>query len=214
MEYWIRFFPNSKFQIPQRPRRKPADSSAHRGFTLVEMIVSLGIFTIVLFIATSAFLTVVNADRKSRAVRIAADNLNLALEDMSRKIKTGTTYNCGGGASGINDCPITPSSSFSFNDQSTPSKRIVYKRMTGASCGTGYQGCILRSDNNGVTFIPITSPEIDIKGLDFIVRGSPAGDTAQPSVLILIDGSLSSGPNTPATTFKIQALVTQRAYDN
>lgn len=192
---------------------KNFSTRAPRGFTLVEMIVSLGIFTIVLFIATSAFLTVVNADRKSRAVRIATDNLNLTLEDMSRKIKTGTTYNCGGGA-GTNDCPVTPSNSFSFNDQSTPPKRIVYKRMTETDCGTGHQGCILRSDDNGVTFIPITSPEIDIKGLDFIVRGSLAGDTAQPSVLVLIDGSLSSGPNTPATTFKIQTLITQRAYDN
>ena len=114
--------------------------SPRRGFTLIEMTVSLGLFTIIMFIATSAFLSIVNTDRKARSVRIAADNLNIALEDMSRRIKTGNTYYCGDSATGTLNCPVTPSPVFSFNDQEDPSNRIIYKRMTGSSCGTGYAG--------------------------------------------------------------------------
>src|SRR3989338_3254669 len=66
-----------------------------KGFTLVEMIVSIGLFTIVLFISSSAFLAVLNADRKSRFTRIATDSLNISLEDMARRIKTGSAYYCG-----------------------------------------------------------------------------------------------------------------------
>ena len=44
-------------------------SQNKNGFTLVEMIVSIGLFTIALFIASSAFLAVLNADRKSRATQ-------------------------------------------------------------------------------------------------------------------------------------------------
>lgn len=185
------------------------------GFTLVEMTVSLGLFTIIMFIATSAFLSIVNTDRKARSVRIAADNLNIALEDMSRRIKTGHDYACDDRASGTYDCPGgVPSNMLSFDDQtSTPSVpvRIVYKRATGPTCGIGYdstQGCILRDDKL------ITSPEIDITGLKFIVSGSDVGsaDNQQPMVVIVIDGSLGSGAT--ESGFKIQTTVTQRAYDN
>lgn len=211
-------------------------SRTQKGFTLVEMIVSLGLFTIVLFITTSAFLAIVSADRKSRVTRVAIDNLNLTLENMARKIKTGTVYYCGENATGARDCPLgAPSSSFSFNDQtSTPSApvRIIYKLAQGSGaigggvgCGNGYsvtQGCILRSDNGGTTFMLSTSPEIDITGLNFLVSGSaPWGvaagqDKKQPTVVIAINGSLGSSATmfSAKSAFKIQTVLTARAYDH
>lgn len=168
-----------------------------RGFTLVEMTVSLGLFTIIMFIATSAFLSIVNTDRKSRSVRIAVDNLNIALEDMSRRIKTGSTYNCGGGA-GTNNCPSPGQSSFAFTEQDEVT-RTVY---------TWSSNAIWRGAER------ITSTEITITNLKFIVSGSAVGvaDNQQPMVVIVIDGSLGSGAT--ASSFKIQTTVTQRAYDN
>lgn len=197
-----------------------------KGFTLVEMIVAIGLFTITLFISSTAFLTVLDADRKSRATRIAMDNLNLSLEDMSRRIKTGNTYNCGGG-NGTADCPVVSSRDvLAFTDQS--GERIVYKRGVGASpvtagnglsgCGspsyTSSQGCIVR-DKSG-TALRVTGSEIDITDLHFVVSGSTVwtpgggGDTSQPYVVILVGGT-TLGKIT--TGFKMQTMVTQRAYD-
>lgn len=182
-----------------------------RGFTLLEMTVSLGLFTIILFIATSAFLAVVNADRKSRSTRIALDNLNLTLEDMSRKIKTGSVYNCGGGAS-YADCAVAQNL-FAFNDQAEV--RTVYKIGSGSvGCGDasyGTNGCVLRSDDGGTSFMPVTSPEINISGLSFLVSGSlpSVSDAKQPTVMISIKGSI--GTNTP---INMQTTVTQRMYDS
>lgn len=197
-----------------------------RGFTLIEMMVSLGLFTIILFIATSAFLTIVDADRKSRATRIAMDNLNLALEDISRRVKTGTSYYCGESTTGTLDCTgTTLSSSFSFNDQA--SVRVIYKWVSGSSsivdgsgCGPGYsvgQGCILRSE--GGVFTLATSPEIDIKNLKFTVWGShpELSDSRhrQPVVAVFADGILgaNSPRNAVRSEFKIQTTIVQRAYD-
>lgn len=208
------------------------------GFTLIEMMVSVTIFTIILFISTSAFLSVVNGDRKSRAVRVATDNLNLALEDISRKIKTGSEYNCGGGA-GTNDC-VLGNSIFSFTDQDGVS-RTMYKRGVGpgpivngavsnSGCGDplfkATQGCILRE--NGIASLLATSPEIDIVKLMFYVVGSapcgagvncvdnpPATDAKQPMVIASIDGSIGEGVLLGGNaTFKVQTTVTQRAYDH
>lgn len=191
-----------------------------QGFTLVEMIVAIGLFTIVLFISSSAFLAVLNADRKSRATRIAIDNLNLALEDMSRRVKTGTTYNCGG-ASGTQDCATSPwGTTLAITDQG--GERIIYKRGIGSSdategnsesgCGSGYadsQGCIVR-ERAGVPLV-VTGPDIDITTLSFIVGGTSSADTTQPYAVILVAGKTTAGKIT--SDFKIQTMVTQRAYD-
>lgn len=175
-----------------------------RGFTLVEMIVAISLFTVVLFIATSAFLSIVNADRKSRSVRIAIDNLNLALEDMTRKIKTGTTYNCADldFGSTVNDCPAGGASLLFTNQDGTRARYYWYSANK----------AIMRTI--GTVTQRVTSPEITITKLNFIVSGSAVGvsgggtDTTQPMVVINIEGSV--GTNLP---IKLQATVTQRAYD-
>ncbi|MBU0722958.1 type II secretion system GspH family protein, partial [Patescibacteria group bacterium] len=51
------------------------------GFTLVEMIVSLGLFTVILFISMQALLSMVDANHKAQSLRAAMDNLNLSLEE-------------------------------------------------------------------------------------------------------------------------------------
>ena len=204
--------------------RRSSVARSKEGFTLIEMLVSLSLFTAAFFIATSAFLSVVNADRKSRGTRIATDNLNLMLEDMSRKIKTGSSYSCGGNP-GVADCS-TPQSVFAFTDQNNV--RTIYKRgvgfgaitagtaASGCGPGAGYkstQGCVLRSDG-GAAFLPSTSPEIDITNLSFYVSGSaPWPDTKQPVTVVSLDGSLGSQASAQVD-FKIQTAITQRSYDH
>ncbi len=192
-----------------------------KGFTLVEMIVSIGLFTIVLFIASSAFLAVLNADRKSRATRIAIDNLNLSLEDMSRRIKTGTTYNCGGGA-GVADC--SSGEVLAITDQDN--QRVIYKRgigttpittgFGGSGCGATFssstQGCLIR-DKAGTALL-VTGKDIHIQNLRFVVNGTAplsSSDVVQPYVVVLVDGLTTAGKIT--STFKLQTTITQRMYD-
>lgn len=176
------------------------------------MIVSLGLFTIILFIATSALLTVVDTDRKSRTVRISMDNLNLALENMNRSIKTGTSYFCGAGGefSGVQDCAIPGQSTFSFTKQD--GARATY---------TLYNNRIWQTVGASVP-MPITAPEIYIESLNFSVQGSAygpgngGGDYTQPYVILVINGTVgSTSLNLVSKSgFKIQTIITQRAYDN
>lgn len=177
-----------------------------KGFTLVEMIVSLGLFTIVLFIATNAFLAIVNVDRKSRATRIVVDNLNLALEDMTRNIKTGLTYYCGTtDTGGVGDCVLGGDT-------------VYFTNQEGVRMGYYFDGVVdhaifrITGTGPGAVVQRITSPEINISDLKFIVSGSSSftsGDRKQPMIIIMITGFL--GENMP---IKFQTTVTQRAYDN
>lgn len=70
-----------------------------RAFTLVEIIVSLGIFMIVAVVALGALTKIVSANRKAQTVQAAVTNINFALDAISREMRVGRNYFCQSGAS-------------------------------------------------------------------------------------------------------------------
>ena len=59
---------------------------------LLEMIVSVGLFSVVMTIGMVSLLNIVNANKRAQSFKIVANNLNLALESMSRDIRFGYDY--------------------------------------------------------------------------------------------------------------------------
>ena len=68
----------------------------HKGFTLIEVMVSISIFTVVMVVALGAILSIVNANRKAQSLHTVINNVNLAVETMTRDLRTGYGYKCGG----------------------------------------------------------------------------------------------------------------------
>lgn len=68
-----------------------------KGFTLIEMMVSLAIFSVVAVIAAGALLRIVDSNRKAQSIQSAMSNLNFALESMTRELRQGTKYYCNSG---------------------------------------------------------------------------------------------------------------------
>ena len=93
-----------------------------RGFTLIEVLVSTGIFTVVMVIALGALLAMVERDRKAQTLKTVINNLNFALDSMSRAIRTGEEYHCGSSSGG--DCVSVPSSYFTFT--AADGKKVAY----------------------------------------------------------------------------------------
>lgn len=58
------------------------------------MVVSLGIFAVVAVVAVGALLKITDANKKSQSLKTAINNLNFALESMSREMRVGTDYHC------------------------------------------------------------------------------------------------------------------------
>jgi prepilin-type N-terminal cleavage/methylation domain-containing protein len=82
----MKFFSNKKLQA--------SSTTSRRGFTLVEMIVALGIFSIVAVVALGALTKIISANKKAQTLQTSITNLNFALDAMSRELRTGTSYNC------------------------------------------------------------------------------------------------------------------------
>ena len=171
-------------------------STTHRGYTLLELIVSVGIFSIVMLAATGTYLNLIRLDREARAVNDLANNLTFAVDSMSRGIRTGTAYKCDNSVSSPN-C-TAGADSFGYNDSESPSRTIVYRLENNQIIAT----------INGLEY-PITDPRVRIDDLSFYVRGVGTGDQLQPTVTFTVRGSLQV-EGSVAKSFVIQSSASQR----
>jgi prepilin-type N-terminal cleavage/methylation domain-containing protein len=204
-------------------KRHPAGK---RGFTLIEMLVSITIFSIVMTLALGALLALSVADRKAETLKSAIDNITFALDSMSRAIRTGQNYNCNDTTSlNPTDC-VSGANYLTFLASSGIQTYYQFDtdNSVGNICGQpagGTVGCLERKQTiGGVTgpWVPITSPDITIQNAGFLFRvlGAPSGssgNTIQPRVIITVSGTVQVGSTQPPTSFHMQTFVTQRIYD-
>lgn len=204
--------PRSTLHVP-RVKAVPA-------FTLIEMMVAVTIFAIVMMVGVAALLSLVATNHRAQAINSVMNNLNAALEGMSRSIRVGTDYNCVTSASvppspplvaqiaTPQDCAGGGGTLLAFEsaagDPNNPNDQVVY-RINGKQIERS-----LQSGRNG-TWVAITAPEVSIDSFNFYVIGSTQGDSIQPRVLIRIKGSAVVPGGT--TTFNVQASVVQRLLD-
>ena len=178
-----------------------------RGFTLIEMLVSVALFSIVMTIVAAAYLNLLNLDRQAKATNDVSASLNFVTDTMARLIRTGTNYACNGVA-GTN-CAYGaggPQSTFSFKDDQ--GNTVTYSLDTNA-----HQIMECYDRGSGCTPNPINDPRINISTLNFYVQGVGAGDSSQPQVTFVIQGSVNVDPSHAPVNFTIQTSATQRQID-
>lgn len=76
------------------------------GFTLVEMLVSLSLFTVVLTMSVGTLLVLIDANGRAQNMQLIMTNFSFALDSMTREIRTSTDWYCGH-QSGSNE-PVIP----------------------------------------------------------------------------------------------------------
>jgi prepilin-type N-terminal cleavage/methylation domain-containing protein len=75
-----------------------------KGFTLVEIIVSLAIFSVVAVIAVGALVRVTSANRQAQAIQSGVNNISFVLDTISREMRVGSSYTCYNGPTwGLNN---------------------------------------------------------------------------------------------------------------
>ncbi len=177
----------------------------NKGFTLIELMVSMSIFLVSLLICMGAIVSVFDANSKSKTLRSVMDNLNITLESMTRTIRFGTNYHCGVSLP-INlplDCGGSGDSNLTVRAQD--GTQVSYS-LSG--------GRIMRTI--GVSTYALTSPDVTITTLAFRVYGSApfnsGTDLFQPQVIIVVSGYVGSKPTTQST-FTLETTISQRVLD-
>ncbi len=182
-----------------------------RGFSLIEMMVSVALFSVVMLISTGALLSLMHATRKAQALQSVMNNLNVAADSMVRSVRMGTNYHCGtGGAITVPQDCVSGDTYFAFEayggNDSTSADQYIYQYNPTTKR-------IYRSTNGGTTWFALTAPEVQIDSLIFYTVGTTIGDTVQPKVVMSIKGTAGGGSQKTRTTFNIQATAVQRLLD-
>lgn len=165
----------------------------NQGFTLIEVMVSVSIFTIVVLVGISSLLTVNNSFRRSQNQRAAIDNLSFSVESIMREVRIGKDYSCSA------QCTF-----FEFTTFDGDNREIFVDPDQG-----GVNRLVLR--DNGQRDQYLTSDEINVTDLQFIIEGNSPTDARQPIVYMTVSAETTSGQQ--KTDFTIQTAVSQRVVD-
>ena len=180
-------------------------NNRHKGFTLIEVLVSVSIFAMVMIVATGAVFSVVSANKKTHSIKSVMTNLNFALDSMVRDIRVGSTYSC----DLVGDC-TGGGAVFSFkanrdiDGDSIANDTVEYSLDNGRIMKRVYGG------PQGFDSA-ITASEVTIEDLDFYVDGSGA-DNKQAKVIISIRGYAGVGDT--KSSFALQTTISQRSIDS
>lgn len=61
-----------------------------KGFTLIELMVSLSIFVIIMLSATSAYLSFIAYNRQAQTTSTVVNSVSFSIDNMARDMRTGT----------------------------------------------------------------------------------------------------------------------------
>lgn len=203
-----------------------------RGFTLIEVLISVAIFMAVMTVAIGALIMMNNSLQKAKLLRASVENVNLALESMSKRLRTGLLYRCLSAeevnysnqfqAYDIRNCDYeAPEDGFGVSFYSQELEKFVAYRwgshpdLNKIEIATSQDAVFSWSNDGDDTLNAITSAEVKIKNLRFYVSGSGNENPAiQPRVTILINASAElPGKTFLDTNFNLQTTVSQRIFE-
>ena len=189
-------------------------SEKSTGFSLIEMMVSVALFSVVMLVSIGSLLALADANRKAQALQLVMNNLNIALDGMVRSIRMGTNYHCGN-AGIISDAR-------SCDSAENGDTILYFREFDGGQWAYWYDPTLKRmvkSEDGGITAFPLTAPEVEIDEARFYVVGAETVDsggnpeTTQPKVVIVLRG-VAGGTNVKTrSAFSVQSTAVQRSLD-
>ncbi|MGC9968153.1 MAG: prepilin-type N-terminal cleavage/methylation domain-containing protein [Minisyncoccia bacterium] len=189
-----------------------------KGFTLVEALIAVGLFSILVGVAWGGFTNALRTQRQITAMISVQSNANLILEQMAREMRTGYLF-ChlpgsntpdGGDGACARACTVENGGAWQCDNliaffSATP-QEVQYRLENGA---------IKREIGGSGNFDPVTSDNVDVRHLSFYLQGQTEGDNWTPRITISMEVSPSSTYLTPGynTVLDLQTTVSARAID-
>lgn len=170
------------------------------GFTLLEMLVSIGIFSVLVVAAIDITLGISNAQLKTASLQAIQDNIRFGLELVTKEMRTGTNYN-------LSSFCAPAGSEISFTT-SVGEQRIYY-------LDTARKAIMRLKDSiNCANSIQFTAEEVSVDILTIRLRGQTSGPSdGQPTATLALKISSSEPKFGGETSMNLQTTVVQRFRD-
>jgi len=187
-----------------------------KGFTLVEMMVVLAIFSVATVVIVDIFMTSSRAQRRTLAVQKIYSDARYSMEAVAREIKMDSIdYDWSGYAGGI----TVPEDALALRDADDNS--IIFKNDS-ENCPEGTTNCLAVSLDGGTSWASITSKGINVDDLKFYIdplvdpfkmNASLGYDSDhEPRVTIVLVTHGVGGRPDEQKTVNLQTTVSNRIY--
>ena len=158
------------------------------GLTMIELIVAIGIFSLVVVMVVGIFVLAISTQRRITALKNVDDNIRFTLESMAREIKTGKNFS---------------SSASLLSFLNARGESVVY-RLNAST--------IEKSSDGGTNYSAVTGSEVTINYLNFYLSGQAVGDNMEPRITITIDATSQVGSK--SANLKVQTTISQRSLQS
>ena len=190
------------------------------GFTLVEMLVSIALFSILVSIAAGGFVRALRSERQITSMMSTESNISIAVEEMTREMRTGYLFCHQAGLETpdpICDCrsdgaldPAWTCSAIEFHDSS--GTQVEYFQGDRSNPDAPTSTILYRYDSDDSKTKPITGDNVDITNLKFILFGQIEGDNWNPRITITM--SAAPGDSTVSwAAVNLQTTISARTID-
>ena len=185
--------------------------NSQTGFTLIELMVSLTVFSIVMVISVGTLLTLIDANAKAQALYMATTNLSFALDAITRDIRTGHLYHC------YNRGETEPSTGYNAQNCINGGNSLAFTRdwdSTMVRYRLSAGGRIQQNVGNSGSWEDMTSDKVVIDRFEFVVKNTDElpGNKKQPTIDVVVSGYVDNGLET-TTDFNLQTHIVARRLD-
>jgi len=181
------------------PKIHKHNTHTKQGFTLIEIIVSISLFTLVVTVALGALFLVINSNKQAKAIKLVVNNINLAMEGITRDLRVGSNY-----------CDSQSQLETGTCDNTLGTTQVYFTTDDGEDFSS------YRLQNNRVQrrigvsgpFFDITGSDAVIEDMKFYIQGTTSGDNVQPYITIALRGGIRVGDI--IDDFQLQSTISQR----
>lgn len=192
---------------PKHMKRLLLPSSLSVGFTLLEMVIALGLFSLVTVAFVGITLSLFDAQHKAANAQIVQENARFIMELLTKEMRTGTNFTastvCAPGGKEIRFTttdPLTPNRTYFFLDN----KIMRHKSfLSTATCANATE---------------LSGEDLFVENIDFFLRGQvkeslPNPNDGQPTVTISMRVSGREPLYGSQTILNLQTTVVVRIRD-
>lgn len=166
------------------------------GFTLVEMMVAVAVFSVVMTVAAGALLGVIDANRKAQAIQTAINNVNFALESISKDMRMGSDYRCIDSSWNPIGCALAGNVGVTY--LSSKNQQVSYL----------FENPKIERKIGSNSPEDLTAPEVEITDMVFYVLRDDS-TKKQPRVILTLNGKAGTKISIQ-TDFSLQTTISQR----
>jgi len=181
---------NSKFML----------HNSRQGFTVVELIVAVGLFSVIMSIAAGGLVRAFRTQRQTAAMMAANSNASLVLEQMTRELRTSYSFQM------TSSLPCAANEEISFTN--AKNQNITYCRQVNG------RGIIIKRIDVG-DFRELTAENVDVKYLKFYPLGEALGDGSVARVTMTVGiNPASAEVSVKDVQVNLQTTISSRQVDS